>query len=517
MKKCSSKGCKNPVWKNSSECVLHCEKRDYSRDSNSLLLCAFYDSLVKHIRKFKTDPDPILTEAAFINCFSRELDKVLDSAIAEILRNQYIILTNIWFPDRNAKDSFDYLNIFSVFGEINFTNCTFSSTVLELEDTMIFFKSCTFNTNWQIKNHNPRGKRYGFIYEGCTFKGDVWTSFGDNEKKEIESPIFTKCCFNKEIYLKDTTFKSMIFDHSPGQKVENSNTTMIRINNCVFESMFALSSLRITNLNIKQSQFRSEFLLKSCVIYTSDIEGSEFNASTEFDGTFFGDFSLSHTVFKDFTSFVGCKFGIVEKFFFPVSATFKYVTFLGICSFRSAIFHQGLDLQNTSMKDTPNFLNIKVNEEHTNRETFRIIKSAFDKSGNYIEGNRYYRREMAKYREEIKTTRQFGERILFELYHLCSDYGQSFKRPLFAILFTSVIYGLILVGYHKNFLYKHFPSRSQDWFAGISNVFNQFAKTIIPFRNSLEEGIEFISLTFNIIYTILIWFIILAIKRKTKR
>ena len=81
---------------------------------------------------------------------------------------------------------------------------------------------------------------------------------------------------------------------------------------------------------------------------------------------------------------------------------FEYVTFLSFTNFRNTTFYSGLNLENSNLKEAPNFLNIDINPKFTNRETFRIIKNSFDKIGNNIEANKFFVFEMNKYEEELK-------------------------------------------------------------------------------------------------------------------
>ena len=59
------------------------------------------------------------------------------------------------------------------------------------------------------------------------------------------------------------------------------------------------------------------------------------------------------------------------------------------------------DLENINLKESPNFLNTKIEPKNTNRETFRITKDSFDKIGNHIEANKFFVYEMKKHKELV--------------------------------------------------------------------------------------------------------------------
>jgi len=198
-----------------------------------------------------------------------------------------------------------------------------------------------------------------------------------------------------------------------------------------------------------------------------------------------------------------------------MTAKFIYATFESIVNFRNTDFLCGLDLQDTNLKEA-NFLNIKTNEKYTNRETYRKIKHSFDSIGNYIDGNKIYPCEMRKYQEELNTKPLNQEKIIFFINKYISDFGQSYIRPiLWMILFTS-IFLLLNYSYEDRWLYKICPDIN-ILIAFVVDGFNSWAKAIIPFSRFLKPNMEFLSLIFFIIYSALIWQIVIAVKRHTRR
>ena len=157
-----------------------------------------------------------------------------------------------------------------------------------------------------------------------------------------------------------------------------------------------------------------------------------------------------------------------------------------------------------------------IDEKNTNRETFRIVKSSFDEIHNYIEANKYFSYEMKKYKEELKGTNKTQEKVILFLNEKISNYGQSYVKPIFYMIATSIIYYLLILGYENNILYEIHPS-SNGFLEKISSSVNNVSKNILPFSKALKSGMEFVSLLFYIIFASLIWQTLVAVKRHTRR
>ncbi|EOW9499008.1 hypothetical protein ACOCGS_003564, partial [Vibrio cholerae] len=222
-------------------------------------------------------------------------------------------------------------------------------------------------------------------------------------------------------------------------------------------------------------------------------------------------------IFSDFVGFEKCKFAALQGISeLNQISVFRYVTFLSFTNFRNATFSQGLDLEDTNLKEAPNFLNINLLSNNTNRETLRIIKHSFDKIGNHIEANKFFVLEMKKYKQELSVRPINQERLILLLNEKTSDFGQSYLLPIFWMFVFSVIYYLLILGHESNLLYNLVPSANK-LIASVSNAVNGIAANIIPFKKLLREGMEFVSLLFYVIFASLTWQTIVAVKRHTRR
>ncbi len=187
-------------------------------------------------------------------------------------------------------------------------------------------------------------------------------------------------------------------------------------------------------------------------------------------------------------------------------------------SFRGAKFSSGLDFSKTNLKDTPNFLNVDVSFKNTMRETFRIIKNSFDDAGNQIEANNFFIEEMKAYRKELKVNRgSWFERFILFSNRWISNFGGSYIMPIGWLVASIILYTVIIHWHNSFFIRNEFFWHSS--FNVLSIEANNLAKNFLPFSRFLidKSGIEFISLFFYIWFAVLIWQIIVAVKRHTQR
>ena len=218
-----------------------------------------------------------------------------------------------------------------------------------------------------------------------------------------------------------------------------------------------------------------------------------FTKDADFHSTKFKNFNIKEVSFSALTVFEKCEF--LNK-----KAEFNYVNFKNNTTFRDSKFPKGLDLRNINAKvENLNFLNINIKEEGTDRESFRIIKSSFDKVGNHIEANKFFALEMKAYKKELRFMKNPFKFIMFCLNNGISNFGQNYIRPLVLIILTAIIY--------------YFISK----FIFLPKFLNDFAKAILPIAKFLPTDNEFIGLIFYIIFIVLIYHLVLSIRRFTKR
>ncbi len=525
MNTCSLENCDLKVFESLDKCSLHCQKNDYSNDWNSQLLYEFYKDFKNYILNQLFSYKDILSEKynkQEINTYFSQ-DKFDSEEINKVLKKQIITPSNIVFPTRDSRDYFDYQRFLNLFGKIHFNYCEFYLSSLDLQDIEVFFQDCIFHTRWDLQNYKVLENQDNVLYQTCTFKNDILNYTPDEDKKyyPLESNQFDyTCTFEKKLSLSYVQLDGLLCSTEQGNYLEEKlKIKEIMIENCIFNSKVVINRFEIESFTAKNTIFENKFEFKENDVKNFDIDNSNFKKLMDCYGSEFEEFRVFKSIFDDFVGFEECKFGKAKDIQEKYIANFTYATFLNFINFRNTTFYSGLNLENTNLKESPNFLKSSIELIHTNRETIRIIKHSFEKIGNIIEGNKYFSKEMQKYKEELKTktwTDNFQEKFVFNINAFISEFGQNYIRPIALIILISIIHYLIVLGYESNLLYNiYIPAN--DCIKLLAEILNNIAKNILPFKSLLKNGMEFISLAFGITYSILIWQTIVAVKMHTRR
>lgn len=515
--RCSINSCGREVFGDTNECVLHCEKGDYSHDfNNNSILRQFYDALIEYIAtsafEWKRPDNPDIVNIESVKSYLRE--GTAHDEVVNFCNNETTVFSFISFPCRDSRDHFDYLEVLRKIKGTHFNYCTFMAHSIENAEVEAFFQDCEFLQWWSITQCKLLGNVNNVLYQNCKFRDNVSSYLDDNNSESLDISLFNNCSFDKELAFGNIVLNMPIFNNTDNIPVEINK---FRIENCKIENKFVLNNLKSKHLLIKDSEFKEKLELKEGVIDEVELINTNFNGLFDSYSTEFGKFYCFKNIFSDFVGFERCKFAVIQsgRELNQISV-FKYVTFLSFTNFRNATFSQGLDLEDTNLKEAPNFLNINLLSSNTNRETLRIIKNSFDKIGNHIEANKFFVLEMRKYKQELSVKPFNQEKLIFWLNEKASNFGQSYFLPIFWIFIFSVIYYLLILGHESNLLYNLVPSANK-LIASVSNVLNGIAANIIPFKKLLREGMEFISLLFYVIFASLTWQTIVAVKRHTRR
>lgn len=514
---CSVNDCQRVVFDKSTECVLHCKKNDYSEDyHNNGILNKFYDALVEYVVKSAFEwsqhqRTSVINEKSLRDYVINERS---DSEVVSFLMSKTIVFNHIFFPCNDGRDSFDYIKILRKIGGAHFNYCSFTAHSVDVSELNMFFEDCHFFQYWTITQCKLLGNFNNVLYQNCVFCEEV-SSFGEPDSKGVlDLPLFNDCEFKGSIVFGNLSLKQPIFNNDIDHQV---NIDELRIENCELDGKFVLNKLRARYFVVKNSEFKSKVELKEGCVNDFEINNTNFARLFDSYNTEYGGFYCFKSIFSDFVGFEKCKFSSFKSTKdLGLISTFKYVTFLSFTNFRNSVFCEGLDLQDTNLKEAPNFLNITLLSERTNRETLRIIKDSFDKIGNHIEANKFFVLEMRKYKEELEGGGVSQEKIIFWLNEKASNFGQNFILPAFWVVVFSIIYYLLVLGHESNILYKLYPPIN-DKIRFLSNVMNGVASNIIPFKDLLRKGMEFVSLMFYIVFASLVWLIIVAVKRHTRR
>ena len=135
-KKCLANECENPAFKEMDKCALHCEKGDYSKDFNSMLLNDFYDLFVQYIYEYLNSSvfgDKVNFSLGELKEFCNK-DEFSNEMIINGLNDKVFVPTNIVFHAHKDIDFFDYTKLLRLFKSIHFNYCEFSCTSLKLDN-----------------------------------------------------------------------------------------------------------------------------------------------------------------------------------------------------------------------------------------------------------------------------------------------------------------------------------------------------------------------------------------------
>lgn len=509
---CDINCCQVEVSGTSSRCVLHAEKNDYHADRRVGVLPLFCEQLIHFIveEAFSYQEEKIGVTRSILETYLKGYDS--GEEICTFAKSVEVVFSEIRFPYRDGRDYFDYFKVLGKIGAAHFHFSSFRLSGLDdLSDIKCFFDECIFYDAWWVSNLPVLANVNNVLYQWCVFHDDVLVS-AKEEKGLITSQLFNNCEFKQRLELGSTEFIEPIFNNKDNMPLKIKYFYMY---DCVVKDNFVLNNCQLGIFLLENSVFKEKVELKNNRINKFNVFDTNFFKIFDAYETKCITFEIKKSIFEDFVGFEKCQFG-EDKSKENVVAKFVYATFLSFVNFRSAKFLGGVDLKNTNLKETPNFLDAEIDFKGSNRETFRIIKNSLDKVGNYIEANKYFAFEMQKYRDELKGTNKVQEKLVLFLNEKISNYGQSYIRPMLFMTIVSCIYYLLMLGYENNTLYKLYPSMNGA-ISMISSVFNNVAASILPFGKILKEGMEFVSLVFYLIFATLIWQTIVAIKRHTRR
>lgn len=514
---CSIDDCAREVFESSTECVLHCKKNDYSHDfQNKGILRKFHDALIEYIAEsafeWKHPDNPEIVNIESLKAYLKE--GAGSDEVIKFCNDEITVFNFIFFPCRDGRDNFDYLKVLRRIKGAHFNCCKLTAHSVEIPKVETFFQDCEFFQWWSITQSKLIGNVNNVLYQNCKFREDVSSYLDDDYSATLDIPLFNNCSFDKTLSLVSVSLKKPVFNNTDDDLVKINK---LRIENCKIDEKFVLNNLNADYLLIKNSEFKAKLELKEGLIDEVEFINTNFNGLFDSYSTEYGRFYCFKSIFSDFVGFEKCKFAALQgDNELNQLSVFRYVTFLSFTNFRNSKFAQGLDLEDTNLKEAPNFLNIDVLSNNTNRETLRIIKDSFDKIGNHIEANKFFVLEMSKYKQGLSNKPFNQEKLIFWLNEKTSNFGQSYLLPASWIVCFSVIHYLLILGHENNLLYSLIPSANEA-ISTISNVFNGIAANIIPFKKLLRTGMEFTSLVFYFIFASLIWQTIVAVKRHTRR
>ncbi|GIJ94923.1 hypothetical protein CAPN002_21410 [Capnocytophaga stomatis] len=250
--------------------------------------------------------------------------------------------------------------------------------------------------------------------------------------------------------------------------------------------------------------FSSVYFLKSHFLHSTKFWKVKFSSLAYFiEALFYSETNFNHSKFENIVDFSNAIFkkeiqfystsfldrAIFSYAFFEQETQFLYCKVISntFLTFEGANFKKSLDISRSNFHySNLRFWNIKIEgdenlsqyEKYINdfkdtnkienkdkkyqklrpslyakiRETYRIIKNAFYKEDNRIEGLEFYKREMAVYEKELKEKSFWHkDRFMLLLNKISNNYGTSWSRGLlFTITVAFIFYLCILISLHNS-------------------------------------------------------------------
>lgn len=451
----------------------------------------------------------------------------------KLRRIEYFTLEGFTVPAQLEPSLAELISVTERLGAVQFSDCIIKANHLDSTSdegpASFFFDRCTFKSDWHAQGLLAIDQVTSVLHRRCIFEQNVtvrggMSCYGKHAPSSAPASVFADCEFQGDLIFDEARLAAPAFlDSPPGLDLQPKAINSVRIIDSYFEEQFLLNNCAIGLLKLENSDFAGKVELKSNVIKTFSSDNTNFRKLTDFYRSRFGQFTLSKGILSDFVAFEQCEFGIqalLQTLQQPTMAvSFQYATFMSFVTFRDSTFHQGLDLRNSNRKELPNFIgcNFPLDGEYkTDRETFRIIKHSFDAVGNHVEGSAFFAKEMRAYRRELQCTDQYANRFLLACNEVMSNFGESYWRPIGWIALCASIFAGIQYGHQHNWLYHLFP-QGNEAMALIATLLNAMATSLKIFKPIMISGMEFVSLLFAVLFSVLIWLTIVAIKRHTRR
>lgn len=560
--------CDCESYRDLNKCVLHCGEYSITENIDEYLE-EFYKAFEKLIRleffsKFESTLVNLDEEEQeiednitknYISEYDNFLDEIYKSAphadFIKKLNSIQIEVRGLIFP-QSTLESFQYNKYHYLFSElwnIKFYECGFHSFSFDSGVNSQYI-SCIFHEKVSMIPFIKDLKEGTYRYTYCHFEKDIVVE-SSGEVKEIASNIFQECVFKGGVELKNLAFTETVFSfpdlESPyrdasaeyllGYDEERLYIKSLVIDSCIFSKDFKLNGfnkeyldnikkenldynpecLIINNLEVKNTKFKSKLEIKNRIIENINFNNSNVEKVFDAFGSRFYKSCFYKSIFEDFAGFEKVEFGLEGQDVEAYQAKFIYTTFMSFSNFRQTKFYSGLDFENSNLKEQPNFLKTEISSKNTNRETFRIVKYSFDARGNTLEANRFFVQEMKAFKNELKEEGDFWDKLVYNVNDLISEFGRNYIRAITWLIISLISYTILLYlhdWYFNNFDY--FIWKKLEW---IWIFLNDIAKNFLPFSRFLgsKSGFEFISLFFYIWFGILIWQIVVSVKRHTQR
>jgi hypothetical protein len=403
---------------------------------------------------------------------------------------------------------------------IAFEGCHFELEALDLPNSVYCFQSCHFLQNFRVSVQDVKDLNDSLrfelsqlaLFDQCWFYESLRISdhHASNQALDQYNTVLLDCEF-KRLFCDglDLNTRLLALKHNPeNEPVYDS----LHFQSCAFNRPVELNGLRAKSLVIDDTTFAAKVVLDGGRVSVLIIARSHFESMFSAAKSKFEVFKTRDVSFGFIASLTGAKLR---------RAKFRRSVFSGVLDLSGARIFRSLAFLSCVFEKPSNFLGVVFVEPalvKTQRETFRIIKQAFEASGNVIEAQRFYAHEMDAYRRELAVDKnaKTSERWLLGFNRWVSNHGQSYWRPIVWILAAISLLQFLKVAQEKAWLYA-FCEPCNPCFLKVSHMLNGLVKDLPLFKHLVIEGIEFLSLLIGLLMSAFIWQALVAFRRYAKR
>lgn len=523
--KCTHEGCEFEIHKDNL-CILHCEKTGKETEEE---VSQFHETLLRYSVRDILNNSIIMSTMDKIkeddlmnylldphNFYSYDNFQKLYTLFSRISINFY----NIKFPKK-----YDYSKL-NVFVNKSFSDCEFLgyisvyngfSTDRKIENFYkckfyggVFILNVKFDERTQMINMNREQNLLNYRQVLEVENLGNTTRICDLILFKKDNLHFQYCEFNDVLWIKNSNINSSFL-------LSNNLIHKLSIKNCNFINgykFFDLSTNKINLFIIYKTIFHVPFIFNKTNVNRFLVKNSIFKSNLDLSNGLFNRIYFSDSKFEDNCYMPDISFKYNKKYcLFNINKCYFNKT----VDFGGSNLIGGLKIERTFFLSEVNFKDCKINDNKTNRETYRLIKNSLDKNGDIIEANKYFVEEMKAYNREISWKKNPAEKILLHFNEIISNFGSSYIIPLLLIIITMIIYSIIVFEFDHRYVedISNLPLYKESIFS--CNLWNNIAKNFSYFNFKLKPGMEFISLLFYIFWGICTWHLIVAVKRHTKR
>jgi len=394
-----------------------------------------------------------------------------------------------------------------------FEDCEFSEYFIMTLDSSVesdfVFHNCNFKS-FVCESYSAKGKEYSGVIRlsGKNHQGDIKFNGSFKNRIYIDNIGLDKECsidFTGSIDKDSSCFYSDI--------VILRTSAQILLYQCDVGSLLVEESKFIKEISVKDVVIKN----KLSIIGIDKCDLLEINNLDCHEG--------SKVLFENLA--------LDKLFFIKISQDVKYMQFNNVW-LEEKFLCEKVEFKNTYFNDfnienakkfisKTSFIDAHLNDVNwgdvssisANEATFRQLKFVNDSQGSHLIANQFYAMEMRKYQEEFKGNCQ--ARLVLWLNKVISNFGQSYIQPFWLIVITLEIQHLLNCSYKAGGLFSENYLFSNYYVKIIGEFFNKLASNLVPVSKFLEEGREAVSLLFFMILSVLIWHLVVALKRHAKR